>query len=67
MELNGVAPEHRPRWRHGEVSKKDLKEMSVWVAKLLGAGAITPDGELEAYLRKQTDLPPHDKETARVP
>ena len=58
LKLNGMNPEVAPYLSYGEVSSVDLNELSNYVQKLIGAGALTPDENLEAYLREQASLPP---------
>lgn len=43
----------------------DWRTMSFSVRNLIGAGALTPDDELEAFLRSEMDLPLMDPKTAR--
>jgi len=58
LKLNGMNPELAPYLSYGEVSSVDLNELSNYVQKLIGAGALSPDEKLEAYLREQASLPP---------
>lgn len=58
LKLNGMNMELAPFLTYGEVSSVDLNELSNYVQKLIGAGVITPDADLEAYLREQASLPP---------
>ena len=58
LKLNGMNQELAPYLTYGEVSSVDLNELSNYVQKLIGAGVITPDADLEAYLREQASLPP---------
>jgi len=58
LKLNGMNAELAPFLTYGEVSSVDLNELSNYVQKLIGAGVITPDADLEAYLREQASLPP---------
>ncbi len=58
LKLNGMNSELAPYLTYGEVSSVDLNELSNYVQKLIGAGVITPDADLEAYLREQASLPP---------
>jgi len=58
LKLNGMNTELCPFLTYGEVSSVDLNELSNFVQKLIGAGALTPDADLEAYLREQASLPP---------
>lgn len=46
--------------------QEDLRTMSFTFRNLVGAGAIIPDDELEAFMRRELDLPPRDPTTARV-
>jgi len=46
--------------------QEDWRTMSFTVRNLVGAGALTPDDELEDALREETDLPPRDPATART-
>jgi phage gp29-like protein len=58
LKLNGMNTELAPYLSYGEVSSVDLNELSNYVQKLIGAGALSPDENLEAYLREQASLPP---------
>jgi phage gp29-like protein len=58
LKLNGMNTELAPYLSYGEVSSVDLNELSNYVQKLIGAGALSPDEKLEAYLREQASLPP---------
>jgi hypothetical protein len=58
LKLNGMNAELAPFLTYGEVSSVDLNELSNFVQKLISAGALTPDADLEAYLREQASLPP---------
>jgi hypothetical protein len=58
LKLNGMNTELCPVLTYGEVSSVDLNELGNYVQKLIGAGALTPDEKLEAYLREQASLPP---------
>lgn len=55
-------PELKAR-RIGE--QEDWRTMSFTVRNLVGAGALTPDDDLEDALREETDLPPRDPATSR--
>jgi len=61
---NGGYPKLKAR-RIGEWD--DLRTLSFAVRNFVGAGLITPDDVLEAQLREESDLPPMDKATQRVP
>lgn len=46
-----------PRMIHTNIEKRDLGELKDYVEGLVRIGAITPDEELEKYLRQEGDLP----------
>lgn len=46
-----------PRMIHTNVEKRNLEQLSEYVTKLAGIGALTIDSELEKYLRTEADLP----------
>ena len=46
-----------PKLTHGDVETPDLKDLSAYVKELTGCAALTPDEDLEAYLRKVANLP----------
>lgn len=60
-----------PKLTHGDVETPDLKDLSAYVKELTGCAALTPDEDLEAYLRKVANLPERledqqfDQETRR--
>jgi len=58
LKLNGMNTDFCPYLTYGEVSSVDLQALGDYVQKLIGAGALTPDDKLEAYLREQASLPP---------
>jgi hypothetical protein len=57
LKLNGMKVGTTPELRYSEVSSIDLTEISEYVSKLIGSGALTPDTELEEYLRGLAGLP----------
>jgi hypothetical protein len=57
LKLNGMKVETTPELKYSEVSSVDLGEISEYVSKLIGAGAMTPDLELEEFLRGLAGLP----------
>jgi hypothetical protein len=63
-DLNGIAPEDRPRVVHGDIEKMDIGKLSAALQQLVAAGVVTPDATLEAAVREEADLPQHDPETA---
>lgn len=46
-----------PRLEHGDVETQDLNVLATFVKEMVGIGAITPDENLENYLREQASLP----------
>lgn len=61
--LIGINAEHfagitdYPKLTHGDVEAPDLKDLSAYIKELTGCGALTPDEDLEDYLRKTASLP----------
>jgi hypothetical protein len=57
-----------PRLRVRRIGEwDDLRTLSFAIRNFVGAGLITPDDVLEASLREESDLPPMDKATQRLP
>ena len=52
-----------PKMVHGDIDEKDLQQFATYVKDMIGAGALTPDEELEAEIRRIGHLP-EKKETA---
>lgn len=46
-----------PRLEHGDIETQDLNALATFVKEMVGIGAITPDENLENYLREQASLP----------
>lgn len=46
-----------PRLEHGDIETQNLSELGTFVKEMVGIGAITPDENLENYLREQASLP----------
>ena len=59
--MNGMKIGSTPQLVYSEVSYIDLTEISDYVSKLTTAGAITPDEEMEEFLRGLAGLPMRDK------
>lgn len=57
LKLNGMKVGTTPELKYSEVSSVDLTEISDYVNKLISSGAMTPDHELEEYLRGLAGLP----------
>ena len=47
-----------PELVHGDIETADLSQLAAYIKELVGVGLITPDEELESYLREQASLPP---------
>lgn len=62
--LNNM-PGPYPKFRHDEIQKPALADLSVFVAALAGAGAqLFPDTELENYFRRLAQMPTRDEDDA---
>lgn len=46
-----------PKLQHDNIAERDLEELAKYVQTLVQIGAITPDSELEKFLRQEGDLP----------
>lgn len=52
-----------PKLIHGDIETQDLSKLGEFVSKMVGIGAITPDENMEDYLRMAADLPERAPET----
>jgi hypothetical protein len=57
LKLNGMKLGSTPEITYSDVSHIDLAEISDYVAKLVTAGVIKPDDDMEEYLRGLAGLP----------
>jgi hypothetical protein len=57
LKLNGMDTARAPQIAYGSVSHVDLMEIADFVSKLVQAGAVVPDQNLEHYLRDIAGLP----------
>ncbi len=57
LKLNAMRTDKMPYLTYGSVSSVELPEVAEFVSKLVTAGVLTPDHELESYLRGLADLP----------
>jgi len=57
FEVNGISTEYLPRLSHSLIDIKDISKLSAYFQQLISVGAITPDDELEDYLRKAARAP----------
>jgi len=55
--LNGWDLNELPYLEHGDVESPDLQKLADYISKLFSSGALTPDVELEDYLRETAHLP----------
>lgn len=46
-----------PELIHGDIETQDLAKLGAYMKEMAGLGLITPDEELESYLREQASLP----------
>jgi hypothetical protein len=66
VDLNGEAFKGitgYPELIHGDIETHDLAKLGVFVKDMASIGAITPDENLEDYLRMSADLPERDPGT----
>lgn len=62
LKMNGMKIGSTPQLVYSEVSHIDLTEIADYVSKLTTAGAITPDEEMEKFLRGLAGLPVADSQ-----
>jgi hypothetical protein len=55
--LNGWDLAELPEMKHGDVEAPDLEKLGNFIQRVMAAGAVQPDGELEDYLREAAHLP----------
>ena len=46
-----------PRMKHGDIEDANLEKIGNFIQQMVGVGALTPDDDLEDYLRKISNLP----------
>ena len=46
-----------PQLEHGDIETVDITKLATFLKEMVGIGAITPDENLENYLREQASLP----------
>ena len=46
-----------PELNHGDLETQDLQKLGTFIKDMASLGLITPDDELESYLREQASLP----------
>ena len=57
MRINGMGTEDLPYLTYGDVAAVNISELADFVQKLTAAGVLTPDENLETYLREVSNLP----------
>ena len=53
-----------PYMKHGDIEDANLDKIGTFIQQMVGAGVLTPDDELEDYVRKIANLP---ERTADIP
>lgn len=66
LKMNGMKIGSTPQLVYSEVSHIDLTEIADYVSKLTTAGAITPDEEMEEFLRGLAGLPMQNKKDTDI-
>lgn len=46
-----------PKMVHGDIEKEDISKLASYISTLIKDGLLTPDAELEKFLRRAADLP----------
>lgn len=65
LTLNGVPEKYFPTLHYEDVEAPELSEFASALSSLVGAGLVTPDDNLEEYVRDYADLPKIELDTAR--
>lgn len=55
--INGMDVETTPQLVHGDIETMDLGQLGTYIQQLGGAEVLTPDPNLENYLRRQASIP----------
>lgn len=50
-----------PELVHGDIETQDLSSLGTFIKEMVGIGVITPDEDLEDYLRRAASLPERDE------
>lgn len=53
--FNGITD--YPKLKHGDIEDADIVKIADYITKTVGAGALTPDDDLEDYVRQVGNLP----------
>lgn len=46
-----------PHMKHGDIEDANLEKIGAFIQQMIGSGALTPDDELEDYIRQISNLP----------
>tara|TARA_R110000824_G_C15224872_1_gene677885 strand:- start:2116 stop:3519 length:1404 start_codon:yes stop_codon:yes gene_type:complete len=66
MRLNGwLDAEYYPKLVFSDIETPEIQEMATSLTALAGAGILTPDNELEKWVREFANLPPVDSSTSQ--
>lgn len=57
FKLNGLPTDRLPKIKPGEITHVDLGVLGDFISKMAAAGALTPDLDLDNYLRSLANLP----------
>lgn len=63
--VNNMSTSNLPTWTYDEPETASLRDMALFVSRMAGAGAITPDDQLEERIRDLAGFPPRDQATER--
>ena len=67
LKYNGIAPELFPELVFEDIESPDLNELATAIGTLSSAGVLTPDDELEQWVRGFGNMPMPEVNTARAP
>ena len=57
-----------PRMEHGDIEDEDIEKLAAYIKDLTGIGVLTPDSQLEDYVREAANLPERlEDDTPTVP
>ena len=65
LKMNGVSPEFFPEIKYADIETPDINELAGAIGALSSAGVLTPDDELEKWIRDFANMPPPDLNSER--
>ena len=65
MKLNGIPVEYHPELTYSDIETPDLNELAGAIGTLSSAGVLTPDDELEKWVRDFGNMPAPDVQSER--